>query len=241
MVCINSRKQKGSGVIDTLMKPFTVSKYGYEAHARSLDPNHFLTGYRFVGPRTELTLRKELHDDVPLNDLDETAKEHDYAYKKEKEEYMKDHDKSRHMKNIWHSDDVFIQKSKNSHDDPIVGNIASKLIQTKENLEKHQLMDTARFSGMGSEESSDPVQRLRDLVKHQYKVQEKHNNKKQKGGFLIPLIPLATAALTALVTKAVPDIYDFVKKRLTGGGYKLKHHKTIKDKKDFLKEIVNQL
>ena len=171
MVCYNHRRQQGCGIIDTLMKPFTVSKYGSEAHARSLDPNHFLTGYRFVGPRTELELRKELHDDVPLNDLDATAKEHDYAYKKEKEEYMKDNDKSRHMKNIWHSDDVFIQKSKNSHDDPIVGNIASKLIQTKENLEKHQLMDTARFSGMGSDESTDPVQRLRDIVKQQYKVQ----------------------------------------------------------------------
>jgi len=66
--------QKGKGVMDTLMKPFTVQKYGNEQHARSLDPNHFMEGYRFVGPKTELLLREKMHDDVPLNDLDRAAK-----------------------------------------------------------------------------------------------------------------------------------------------------------------------
>ena len=246
MVCINSKNQKGGGIMDTLMKPFTVSKYGSEAHARSLDPNHFLTGYRFVGPRTELELRKNLHDDVPLNDLDATAKEHDYAYKKEKEEYLQDHDKSKHMKNIWHSDDVFVQRAKNSRNDPIMGNIASKLIATKEGLEKSGIMDTKRFSGMGAEkeeESTDPVQRLRDLVKQAYKNESKQENKKQiqkKGGFL-PLIPLATTALSALIAKVVPDIYDFIKSKISSGsGYKF-NHKTRKQKVDFLTNIINKI
>ena len=66
--------------MDTLMKPFTVQKYGNEHHARSLDPKHFMQGYNFVGPQTELKLREQLHDNIPLNDLDRTAKEHDYAY-----------------------------------------------------------------------------------------------------------------------------------------------------------------
>ena len=60
MVCYNHRRQQGCGVIDTLMKPFTVSKYGSEAHARSLDPNHFLTGYRFVGATDRARIEKRV-------------------------------------------------------------------------------------------------------------------------------------------------------------------------------------
>jgi len=122
--------------MDTLMKPFTVQKYGNEHHARSLDPKHFMQGYNFVGPQTELKLREQLHDNVPLNDLDRTAKEHDYAYLHEQEEYNKDHDKKKHINNIWKADDQFIDRAKNSHDDPVTGKVASKLISTKESLEK---------------------------------------------------------------------------------------------------------
>ena len=42
-------RKRGGGVMDTLMKPFTVQKYGNEHHARSLDPQHFMQGYNFVG------------------------------------------------------------------------------------------------------------------------------------------------------------------------------------------------
>ena len=41
MVCYthsNSRLQQGSGIMDSLLRPFTVSKYGNEMHSRSLDP-----------------------------------------------------------------------------------------------------------------------------------------------------------------------------------------------------------
>ena len=71
MVCIN-RKQNGGSVLDSLMKPFTVSKYGQEMHARSLDPNHFLQGYSYVGPRTEVLLRDKIGDNIPLNDSKRT-------------------------------------------------------------------------------------------------------------------------------------------------------------------------
>ena len=92
MVCYthsNSRFQQGSGIMDSLLRPFTVSKYGNEMHSRSLDPNHFLQGYTFNGPKTEVLLREKLGDDKALNDLDRAAKEHDYAYLREKSEYEK--------------------------------------------------------------------------------------------------------------------------------------------------------
>ena len=102
MVCYthsNSRLQQGSGLMDSLLRPFTVSKYGNEMHSRSLDPNHFLQGYTFNGPKTEILLREKLGDNIPLNDLDRAAKEHDYAYLREKSEYEKDHNKQKHINN----------------------------------------------------------------------------------------------------------------------------------------------
>ena len=61
------KNQHGRGVIDKLMVPFTVNKYGNERHMRSLDPNHFLQGYNYVGPHTELKLREQLGDNKELN------------------------------------------------------------------------------------------------------------------------------------------------------------------------------
>ena len=137
MVAFDSiHNQNGCGLFDSYLKPFTVNKYGEEMHARSLDPNHFMEGYRFVGPKTELILRQKLHDDTPLNDLDSYAKDHDYIFYNEKKEYDKDHDKNKHMNNIWKGDDIFINKAKNSKDDPIMGKIAANLIDKKDILEK---------------------------------------------------------------------------------------------------------
>ena len=133
MVCHGTNKRiQGSGILDNLMRPFTVRKYGNEMHARSLYPNHFLQGYNYVGPHTEVLYRDKIGDNEPLNDLDAIAKEHDLAYLREKEEYEKDHDKQKHMRNIRKADDIFIERSKHRRDDPIMGNIASKLIATKE-------------------------------------------------------------------------------------------------------------
>lgn len=241
MVAFGAHRQHGGGVIDSLMKPFTVRKYGNEAHARSLDPAHFLQGYNYVGPRTEVLYRDKIGDNKPLNDLDATAKEHDFAYLREKEEYEKDHNKVKHMRNIHRADDVFIHKAKNSRDDPIMGKISSKLIATKEGLEKAGLMDTKRFSGFGAEEGSenaDPVARLRVLVQEQYKKDTK-KDKIQKGGVL-PLVPIGIAVASALAGKLSGDLYDWIKSKITGSGMKVPYHKTKKQKIQFIKEVVNK-
>ena len=123
-------------------------------------------------------------------------KKHDYACLHEQEECNKDHDKKKHINNIWKADDQFIDRAKNSRDDPVMGKVASKLIATKESLEKNGIMDTKKFSGMGSSvEDSDPVAKLREIVQNKYKKEIKQD--KQKGG-LIPLMPIAIAALSAI-------------------------------------------
>ena len=242
MVCINSRRQKGSGVIDTLMKPFTYEKYPGERHGYSLNPQTFLKPFSYLGPHTNVLEREKRGDTQVVGDLDQYAKNHDYLYLKEKSEYEKDHDKAKHMANIWKGDDEFVSKAYNSKDEMIMGPIASKLIQTKESLEKNNLMDTKRFSGMGSDESTDPVQRLRDIVKQQYKVQEKHNNKKKVNGGVFPLIPIGIAVGTAVASKLAGDLYDWLKNKISGSGIKHKmNHKTLKDKKIFLKEFINNI
>ena len=245
MVCYShssSRLQQGSGVLDDLLRPFTVNKYGNEAHARSLDKNHFMEGYKYVGPRTEVLLREKLGDNIPLNDLDRAAKVHDLSYLHEKEAYNKDHDKQKHINNIWKSDSIFIDKAKNSRDDPIMGAVSSKLIAGKKKLEESGLLNTTQFSGFGTheeEENSDPVARLRNLVEQEYKSETKHK-KTQKGGFI--LAPLAIGAATAIGSKLAGELYDFVKKKLTSGsGVKVPYHKTRQQKIEFIKEVINKL
>ena len=242
MVCINRKNQRGGGMLDTIMRPFTVNKYGNERHSRSLDPNHFMQGYTFVGPKTEVRYRDQIGDNIPLNDLDRTAEAHDRAYLREKEEYERDHNKPKHIKNVWHADDVFIDRARNSKDDPIMGKISSKLIATKKGLEKIG-MDTKTFSGFGAEEEiNDPVAKLRELVKDEYKTESKHKKMKtQKGGILPALIPVGIAIASAVGSKLAGDLYDFIKGKLTGGGYKVPNHKTKKKKVQFVKEVVNSI
>ena len=49
---------------------------------------------------------------------------------KEQEEYKQDHDRKKHLNNIWRADDIFIEKARTQNDDSIMGNIASKLISS---------------------------------------------------------------------------------------------------------------
>jgi len=245
MVCYthsNSRFQNGSGVMDQLMRPFTYEKYAGERHAYSLNPKTFLTPFAFVGPNTAVKLREKLHDDTCLDDLDSYARDHDYVYLHEKEAYNKDHDKQKHINNIHRADDVFIQKAYDSKDEPIMGPIASKLIAGKKKLEEMG-MDTKIYSGFGTSEepeNTDPVYKLRQLVKEQYKSEIKHK-KTQKGGFI--LAPLAIGAATAIGSKIASELYDFVKKKIisSGSGVKIPNHKTKKEQLDFLKEFINRL
>ena len=89
-----SRNQQGKGIVDSLLSPFTVEKYHGEKHARSLDPEHFLQGYNFVGPSSRLDIRLNPDetpktDSMPLNALDRSAYKHDLAYKHELEGFKR--------------------------------------------------------------------------------------------------------------------------------------------------------
>ena len=140
-----------------------------------------------------------------------------------------------------HADDVFIDRAKNSRDDPIMGKISSKLIAAKEGLEKAGIMDTKRFSGFGAEEEiNDPVAKLRELVKKEYKPEKKSDKKIQKGG-VFPLIPIGIAIASAIGSKLAGDLYDFIKSKVTGNGYKIPRHKTKKQKVQFVKEVINNI
>ena len=90
--------------MDSSMKDFSAHKYPGENHAYSMDPKHTGQSHNWVGPGTDISTREKLHDDISLNKLDAAAKKHDYAYLREKEEYLKDHDKKKHINNVWKAD-----------------------------------------------------------------------------------------------------------------------------------------
>ena len=60
---------------------------------------------------------------------------------------------------------------------------------------------------------------------------------KNEGG-MIPLIPIAVGALGAPAGHVLSNIYDAVKERITGTGYNIPHHKTDKQKRDFLIQFL---
>ena len=77
-----SKKYKGGGVIDSLMKPFTAERYTRERHAYSLAPSTFLKPMNFMGPNTNLDER--INDDLtpktnsmPINKSDYNSMIHD--------------------------------------------------------------------------------------------------------------------------------------------------------------------
>ena len=232
MVAFSSQNKKyhGSGILDS----FTANKYGNERHAYSLDPRNIGVPYRFVGPFSEVKLRDQLNDNIPLNELDRVAEKHDRAYLREKEAYAIDHDKKKHMNNIWKADDEFIRDSNNQMDDPIIGKISSKLIQMKKIGEQTGILDSKKYSGMGIKKNGDPIHRLRLVAsKHRNNHQKKHE------GGMIPLIPIAIGALGSLAGHVLSGLYDTIKKKLTGSGYYIPHHKTYKQKKDFLIQYLH--
>jgi len=55
------------------------------------------------------------------------------------------------------------------------------------------------------------------------------------------LVPIATAAAGALAAKITPELYDFVKKKISGSGVKIQNHKTKKEQLEFLKDVINKL
>lgn len=230
----------GNGIIDTLTKPFTANKYGNEKHALSLDKNHFLQPMSFMGPFTEVALRDKIGDNKPINDLDKFAETHDRAYLKELNEFKKDHDKQKHINNIWDADKKFVNEANHSHDDPIMGKIAGKLIDTKMKLEKNHILPTTEFSGFGNNEEetiTDPTLRLKQLVNDELRLTNKRKKhvKVQDAGFAIaPLVPF----LAPIAGSLLNDLYTFVKKKVSGGNIRLSHIKNNTDKKHFLINVM---
>ena len=106
------------------------------------------------------------------------------------------------------------------------------MIQTKENLEKANLLDTHKFSGFG-----DPAARLREMVHDQY---NKKKRKSQRGGILPIVAAIGTAAATALASKIVADLYELVKKKMSGSGLRQINHRTKNEKKQFLIEFLEK-
>jgi len=49
-----SKQNRGGGVIDSILKPFTAERYEGERHAYSLAPSTFGRPMNFMGPHTNL-------------------------------------------------------------------------------------------------------------------------------------------------------------------------------------------
>ena len=229
---------------------FTAEQYEGERHARE-----GLTGrpYNFAGPFTNLSKRIDRISHLPkehsqpINSIDAAALRHDLQYENIGNDYFKNptpENKKRQLKRIHDEDDIFINDVKrNRAEDPKVADIASNLIRLKKLGEQTGLLDSRKFSGFGKkprinivDEASDPVHRLRQLA---IKQNKKYEPKQQQGGFAIPafLIPILASAASTLVGK----VYDTIKQKIEGKGYKIPHHKTIKQKKQFLMKIAKHI
>ena len=87
------------------------------------------------------------------------------------------------------------------------------------------------------EELTDPAHKLRKMVAQSYgKSSTSEHKKKLIGGFAFAplLIPLLASAGGTLVGR----IYDTIRDKLKGNGYK--KHKNLKEKRHFIHHIINQ-
>ena len=90
MVCFSQpNKQKGSGIIDSLMSKFTASVFPGEHHAYSLAPTTFGQPMSFMGPGTRVDLLlnpdgTQKPDSTPKNKSDYASYQHDLAYDRAK-------------------------------------------------------------------------------------------------------------------------------------------------------------
>ena len=80
------------------------------------------------------------------------------------EEYLKDHDKKKHINNVWKADQEFIDEANNQNDDRVMGKISASLIRAKR-FEEQMTGATEKFSGFG-EKHNDPIYRLKVLAKN---------------------------------------------------------------------------
>ena len=241
------RTQNGKGVIDSIMSKFTAQRYPNERHAYSWAPKTYGVAMNFMGPHTRLDLRLKPNgepkdDSQPVNNADYESYLHDLAYDKAKKEYEKSptpQNKKQQLQKIWQADNRFINAMDRDREEPMAP-VAGALIQTKESLEKAGLMDTKRFSGFGM----DPTARLKELVKQKYTIQdieEKKNKKRLQKGGVLPLVAIGTAAAGAVAGMIVGDIYEYIKKKISGHGYEIPNHRTRKEKREFMINLLKTL
>ena len=83
----------------------------------------------------------------------------------------------------------------------------------------------------------DPTLKLKELINEKYKKELK--NKKFITGGILPLVAIGTAAAGALAGKITIELYDFLKKKLTGKGIEF-NHTTHNEKKLFLQDFLKK-
>jgi len=134
-------RQNGAGIIDTLLKPFTVERYKNERHARSLAPATFGKPMQFMGPQTNLSQRlnpdgSPKADSQPINKSDYNSYLHDLAYDRAKKDYLKNptpENRKVQLNKVWDADNKFINEMNQDNEEPMAP-IAGKLIATKKNI-----------------------------------------------------------------------------------------------------------
>ena len=237
----------GGGIGDDILKKFTWEKYDGERH---------FPYYNYLGPHSRLEIRtdenyKPRPNEEPINQLDSIALKHDIAYDKIKKEYSKDRNKQKALTKVHNADEQFIREAKNSNVQPL-GTISAGIIKAKEIAEKVGVLDSKTFSGMGNNKISfttksgkvvtfnkkkpDPTARLKALAG--ISAPKKEKSKKMTGGFaFLPLLaPILASATGALVTK----LFDVVKNKIEGNGYKIdpEIYKEDQHKRAFLKRVL---
>ena len=118
-----------------------------------------------------------------------------------------------------------------------MGKITANLIRAKQVGEQTGILSTEKFSGFGKKHN-DPTYRLKLLAKNHYNVNDK-KHKKIEGG-MNPLLPIRLSILGSLAEKVVSEIYDKVKEKIQGKGYRTNmNHKTIEHKRKFLNQVIS--
>ena len=110
-VLINLKKQQGSGIMDTLLKPFTFERYKNERHA--INENGI--PYNWMGPFTSIKDRTNpdgtyKESSTPISKGDYESYIHDKTYYNAKEDYYKNptpENRKTQLQIVWNADDKF--------------------------------------------------------------------------------------------------------------------------------------
>ena len=224
---------------------FIDEKYPGEKHVH---------GYSFLGPGSRLDIRldQDLNPkkgELPINQLDNIALSHDKKYKLIKDQYNIDHDKTKAISAVHKADDEFINAASQSNVQPL-GKISAGIIKAKELAEKVGVLNTKTFSGMGNKTVSfvtkngreikfskkhDPTARLKKLAG--VGICKPKKETKKRGG----IAPLAVGVLSALAGTALSKVWDLVRDKIEGKGFKIDNelYPTDAHKRAFIKHVLH--